>query len=212
MHRKDKAKRMTADWVRVKKERRVRSKWEPKHSKCIVSWPVVDGVDHFTPGAGSVHCTAIRVCALSEWERERDFKNKKKKKTLSETSLLLVIMSKISGILKGSTKRGKVDMDELIWKNVVSTVELGDEYLDIIDLSKKQRAVILNRLKPVLQPYSRSPPASCPAPWLLRSSWPAPEGWRVGTHPQSSPPPEEAYLEIHRSTGRIQREQTGGLC
>lgn len=33
-------------------------------------WPVVDGISHFTPGCSSVHCTAIRVCALSKQPNE----------------------------------------------------------------------------------------------------------------------------------------------
>lgn len=49
--------------------------------------------------------------------------------------------------------------------------------------------------------YSRSPPASFQAPWRLRCSSPAPEGWRVGKHPQSSPPPEEVYLEDTQENG-----------
>lgn len=56
--------------------------------------------------------------------------------------------------------------------------------------------------------YSHSPPASCPAPSLLQSSWPAPEGWRVGKHPQSSPPPEEVYLETSRSTCETKKSET----
>lgn len=76
---------------------------------------MVDGIDHFTPGSGSVHCTAVRVCTLSS-ERERDgvIFRIRSKKTLSEILLLLVIMSKISGILKGSTKSGKDNSD---WMN-----------------------------------------------------------------------------------------------
>lgn len=48
--------------------------------------------------------------------------------------------------------------------------------------------------------YLHSPPTSSPAPSLLRCSWPAPEDWRDGRRPRSSPTPEEVYLEEnHRS-------------
>lgn len=57
-------------------------------------------------------------------------------------------------------------------------------------------------LKPELQVYAHSPPASCRAPWLLRRTWPAPEGWRVGRRRQRSLPPAEVYLETQRTTER----------
>lgn len=47
---------------------------------------------------------------------------------------------------------------------------------------------------------SHSPPASCRALWLLRWTWPVPEGWRAGKHQQRSPPPGGVYLELSTNT------------
>lgn len=48
--------------------------------------------------------------------------------------------------------------------------------------------------------YLHSRRASCQAPLLLQRIWPAPEGWRVETHPQNSPPLEAVCLQAHSRT------------